>query len=601
MSKFGDEYKRLNAKQREAVDTIEGPVLVIAGPGTGKTQLLSLRVANILTRTDAAPENILCLTFTNKAANNMRERLLDLVGSASLRVMVKTFHSFAVEIMNRYPDYFWNGARLVTVPGTVQLEIIQSVLDKLPLRSPLARKFAGEYTAIADVQTGLRLVKEAGLTPEKLRALITANEKFIDLIEPKLIQLLDKPLRRQQLGSLQAGLETLPKQPINRLIAPLVSLDSVLVDSFSYAVHRDQEIGKLTNLSQWKQRWLQTVDGKKSMLNERKRNSWWLELATVYAGYRDMLHRQGYYDYADMLVEVISQLEQNPDMLSEVQEQFLYVLIDEFQDTNAAQLRIAHLVADHHTSNSQPNLMVVGDDDQSIFKFNGAELNNMLNFRQFYKLKKPIILTQNYRSSQAILDTAKRVAEMAHDRLVTREPDLNKNLVAARPPRQTGLITHFRYPTRQHQLAAVAKEIERRFSPRNSVAVLARGHDSLRRLAVMLLESGIDVRYEQRNNVLEHEAVQHIHIMAKIVTAIQAGDEETVNTYLPQLLQHPMWRVKATTLWQLAVANHHQPHWLHSLLHHSNKQLQKLANWLLWLSGQSSEAPLPVMIEYVRP
>src|ERR1700733_13907526 len=109
--KFREAYAQLNAAQQRAVDVIDGPLLVVAGPGTGKTQLLSTRVANILDKTDADASGILCLTFTNKAATNMRERLYELIGPASRNVVVRTFHSFAAEIMNQYPDYFWNGAR----------------------------------------------------------------------------------------------------------------------------------------------------------------------------------------------------------------------------------------------------------------------------------------------------------------------------------------------------------------------------------------------------------------------------------------------------------------------------------------------------------
>jgi DNA helicase-2/ATP-dependent DNA helicase PcrA len=109
---FQAAYKNLNAAQKKAVDAIDGPVLVIAGPGTGKTQLLSTRVANILQKTDTDASSILCLTFTNKAATNMRERLNQLIGPSSRYVVVRTFHSFAAELMNNYPDYFWQGARL---------------------------------------------------------------------------------------------------------------------------------------------------------------------------------------------------------------------------------------------------------------------------------------------------------------------------------------------------------------------------------------------------------------------------------------------------------------------------------------------------------
>ena len=133
MKEFDKAFKQLNPAQKQAVDSIEGPVLVIAGPGTGKTQLLSVRAANIIGSTDAFAENILCLTFTNSAARNLKQRIIDLVGSDGQRVVVKTFHSFAAEIISLYPDYFFNAARMDAAPEAVQLEGIESSVEKLPL------------------------------------------------------------------------------------------------------------------------------------------------------------------------------------------------------------------------------------------------------------------------------------------------------------------------------------------------------------------------------------------------------------------------------------------------------------------------------------
>src|SRR3989344_7349350 len=130
MGQFEHECKKLTARQKQAVDYLNGPLLVIAGPGTGKTQLLSARVANILKSTDVYPDNILCLTFTNKAADNMAQRLQELIGRDAQAVNVKTFHGLAADVMNRYPEYFWRGARLDIAPEAVQAEIIQQVLVK---------------------------------------------------------------------------------------------------------------------------------------------------------------------------------------------------------------------------------------------------------------------------------------------------------------------------------------------------------------------------------------------------------------------------------------------------------------------------------------
>ena len=595
---FEREYKKLNSAQRRAVDAIEGPVLVVAGPGTGKTQLLSVRVANILKQTDTSASNILCLTFTNFAAANMRSRLNDLIGPSAHRVIVRTFHSFAAEIMNQYPDYFWNGARLSTAPDATQLEIVRDILASLPLDNPLASRFAGSLTAINDVQKQINLAKEAGFTPAKLSAMINYNAAYLNTIEPLLVDLLSAPLSAKKLPALADAILNLPDHDIAEAVKPLRSLSSVLKDSLANALKADEGSGKTTNTGSWKKRWIQNENGVKAMHDERRRNAWWLAVADVYADYRDSLHVRGYYDYADMIVEVITQLQQKPELLASVQERFLYVLIDEFQDTNAAQLQLAHLVATHYSNADQPNLMVVGDDDQSIYAFNGAELNNMLNFKTTYPSTQTIILSDNYRSSQEILDTAKGIIEQADDRLVTRQPELSKDLRAASTAPK-GLIEHIEFPTRDHQLLAISEKIAAAWQENNqqSIAVLARNHDGLRRLSVYLNDRQIPISYEQQNNILESEVVRLVHILGQIIISIQRGDERSVNMLVAELIRFPAWEISATSLWQLAVKNYKSAHWLESMLEHEDEHLKAIAEWLLWLAGQM--VPLPRLIEYL--
>ncbi len=594
---FEREYHKLNPAQKRAVDAIEGPVLVVAGPGTGKTQLLSLRVAKILKQTDTAASSILCLTFTNFAAANMRQRLNSLIGASAHRVVVRTFHSFAAEIMNQYPDYFWNGARLSIAPDATQIEIIQDILGTLPLDDPLASRFGGSLTAINDVQQALKLTKEAGLTPGKLSAMINYNAAYINQVEPLLAELLSSPLSAKRLPALQEAIMALPDHAVAEAVKPLRSLSAVLKDGLLAAVAADDGSGKTTNTGAWKKRWLQTENGRKGLFDERRRNAWWLALANVYADYRDALHLRGYYDYADMVVEVISQLQQQPDLLAGVQERFLYVLIDEFQDTNAAQLQLAHLVATHFSQGDQPNLMAVGDDDQSIYAFNGAELNNMLNFRSTYPGTQTIVLTDNYRSTQALLDSAQKIIEQADDRLVNRQSDLSKMLRAVGTA-ESGLIEHRQYPTRDHELYAVAQTIAAAWPKAgdSTMAVLARGHDSLRRLSVLLNDLQVPIRYEQQNNILESEVVQLVFLLAQTVQAITAGHERQVNSLLARLVRFPVWGLTPLALWQLATANYGAPHWLDSLLQHDDDAVKALGNWLLWLSQQP--AALPLLLEY---
>ena len=600
METYEQFYKELNARQKEAVDTIDGPVLVIAGPGTGKTQLLSMRVANILRKTDTDPGSILCLTFTNKAAVNMKERLIRLTGGEARDVMVKTFHSFATELMNMYPDYFWNGAKLSTAPDAVQIEIIQSILSALPLNNPLALKFAGTFTAGKDVKDALKHVKEAGLTPEKLQAIIEANIRYIDLIEHDLVDILSKPLRANALPNIREAVHALPNQGVSGKLMPLKDLGLVMKESLDFALAQDEGTNKTTHTGTWKKRFIQTVEKEKGMHKERERNAWWLALVEVYASYRKALHERGHYDYSDMIVEVITQLQEHPSMRADVQEQFQYVLIDEFQDSNAAQLQLAHLISDHHANEGSPNLMAVGDDDQSIYKFNGAELNNMLSFETSYPTTKRIVLEENYRSSQAVLDASSNVIELAHDRLVLRDKTMSKHLVARNEPTKKGTLVHHSYPTQEEELSGVARLVAQEYrSGTHDIAILARDHGSLERLSSILVSLKIPIQYERQNNILEQPVIVQVHAITSLLVAIQAGNSTRVTALLSQTLRAPMWNLDPKTLWDLAVANQRGASWLDGMLNSKHVELQAIANWLLWLSSLSIHESLLVTIEHV--
>lgn len=593
-----DIFQNLNPEQLAAVKTTEGPLLVIAGPGTGKTQLLSSRAANILMSTDTQASNILCLTFTNKAAINMRDRLMQITNGKARDVVVKTFHSFSSEIMNTYPDYFWSGAKLSTAPDAVQLDIITSILSDLPLDNPLALKFAGAYTLIPDVQKGLKLAKDAGLTPEKLKSLIEINLAYIDSIEDQLSSITEKRLSKNNLDELLGKVQELPDQKIDDLIEPLVSLSSIMKEGLETAITNDKEIGKTTKTGEWKKHWVQNVDGKRAMHKERAKNIWWLALADVYKKYRKELHQRKYYDYSDMLVEVLQQIEKNPNLRADIQEQFLYIMIDEFQDTNAAQLRLAHLIADN-PSLDNPNFMAVGDDDQSIFKFNGAELNNMLSFKRSYPTCKQIVLTKNYRSNQQILDTAEKVILNATDRLVNIDRTINKKLTASNPSIKNGTIKHTVYRSQEDQINLISKSIAKSYSSEKSIAVIARSHSSLRQIASILNSLDVPLHYEQQRNILDHEIIKQAILLSQIAISIKSGDRSMASLYISQTLRHKMWSIDNKTLWELAILNRNNGSWLDALLESEEEKLVSIGNLFLELARISTTENLAVSIEHI--
>jgi DNA helicase-2/ATP-dependent DNA helicase PcrA len=595
--KFLAEYQKLNAEQKRAVDAIDGPVLVIAGPGTGKTQLLGMRVANILQKTDTSAASILCLTFTNKSADNMKRRLLEVIGADAQAVTVKTFHGLAADIMNRYPQYFWRGARLSIAPDAVQLEIIQQIMSRLPGDHPMALKFAGQFTLIDDAARSINLAKEAGLTPDKLRALIAANLEYIELIESAIKELAAIKVGPKTVAKIAQIVDGLPEQAIDQLITPLVSLQTVIKESFELAQSSYEVDGKTTPLSKWKARWLQKSDGQYGLFDERKRNDWWLAVADVYERYRNQLHARGYYDYADMLVETISQVEQNSDLRFSLQEQLQYVLIDEFQDTNAAQLRLAHLIADHEDL-ANPNIMAVGDDDQSIFKFQGAELSNMLGFTRQYPATKLIVLTDNYRSTQTLLDSADSIIAHAQYRLVNRLPNLSKKLRAAAPPSTKSLVEHRVFRSREEHLDGLADTARKLLESGQTVAVLARSHNSLRDMAMLLNQNGVPIAYEQSNNILEQPAIEQLYLILKLTALVKKGEISSVNELLSLTLRHPMWNVDPKVLWQFAIAQQTKHDWLTGMLNSKGAQLAGGGKWLERLTALSASEPLAVVVEF---
>ena len=163
---FTTRYDSLNVNQRRAVDHIHGPLLVLAGPGTGKTELLSMRAANILRQTDTLPSTILCLTFTDSGAANMRERLRSIIGADAYKVAIHTFHSFGTDIIGRNREYFFRGAEARPTDELTQYQLLAGLFDQLDWKSPLASKNHDEYVHLRDVQRTISEFNQSGLTQD---------------------------------------------------------------------------------------------------------------------------------------------------------------------------------------------------------------------------------------------------------------------------------------------------------------------------------------------------------------------------------------------------------------------------------------------------
>lgn len=335
-TRFEDQYKRLNPGQKEAVDSIEGPVMVVAGPGTGKTQVLTLRIANILLKTQVNPENILALTFSESASFAMRQRLLEIIGSLAYRVEISTFHSFANSIIQNFPEEFEDLISSESITEDEQMQYIEKIIEKEDLK--ILRPWGEPLFYARDILSAIGDLKKEGITPDNLA----------------------KAYKLQK-------------------------------ESFKNVPDLYHEKGQFRG--QMKGKYVQELKDMEKLK----------ELIKIYRAYSNLLLTSKKYDFNDMLIKTVKVLEKNKSLLLLQQEKYQYVLIDEHQDTNASQNRLIELLASFYEA---PNLFIVGDEKQAIYRFQGASIENFLYFKKKYPQALLINLIQNYRSGQIILDAS---------------------------------------------------------------------------------------------------------------------------------------------------------------------------------------------------
>ena len=365
--KYNAVYNNLNEQQRKAVDTIEGPVMVIAGPGTGKTQILSARIGKILLDTDAQPENILCLTYTDAGVVAMRKRLFNFIGSDAYKVNIYTFHAFCNDVIQENLSLFEKTA-LDPISELERIDLFKQLIDAFP-KNHLLKRYRGDvYFEINNLKNLFSTMKREGYTPQFI------NQKIDEYIT-------DLPLRDEYIA----------KRATKEFKKGDVRTDKI-----------DEEKEKMEKL--------------RAAVNEFDR-------------FQQMMRSRNRYDFDDMINWVIKAFEENKNLLTRYQEQFLYILVDEYQDTSGTQNKLVELLINYW---DVPNVFVVGDDDQSIYRFQGANIENMLNFAEnFQKDLLTIVLTNNYRSTQPILDVSKTIIDKNEERLVTQLPSLCKDLLSS--------------------------------------------------------------------------------------------------------------------------------------------------------------------------
>ncbi len=552
---FTSRYAKLNDRQKEAVDAIDGPLMVIAGPGTGKTELLSMRTANILNKTDTLPENILCLTFTESGATAMRERLTQIIGPAAYKVAIHTFHSFGSEVINQNGQYFYHGANFRPASELSAYELLRSIFDSLDFSNPLSLKMNNEYTHLSDTLTTISELKKSGLTNEELLQLLDANESVLDAVESDLSLIFATRISKAAIGLLSpiaTKLANLPEQDMPPGVAPLAN---VLALSIAHAVDEATESSSTKPITTWKNTHLEKNERGDLIFKDRKRSQKLRAVSYLYYQYLMKMQEAELYDFDDMVLRVVHAMEVFPDLRYNLQEKYLYVMVDEFQDTNLAQARILYNLTTSSSGNT-PNIMVVGDDDQAIYSFQGAEVGNILGFRDRYEDVKIITLTDNYRSAAQILDKARSVIVQGSDRLEQYIEEVDKTLTAHRKV-ATGKSNLTQYKRVEDERRAVVRAIKQQIDSDvnpDSVAVLARRHHELVDLLPYFADEDVAVNYERRDNVLDSEIITQLVLLSRIVQSLAAGEISDADVLLPQLLSHDAWGYDSQTIWKLSLS-----------------------------------------------
>lgn len=599
MGKFEEQLARLNTAQRHAVQTVQGPVLVIAGPGTGKTQLLSMRVANILRETDAGPANILCLTFTEAAARNMRERLAGMIGEAAYHVSIHTFHSFGSDIIQKYPEYFMDQPLVKPVDDLGAYEVLRDIFAGLGHSNPLRLMLGDDYLHLHSAQAAISWLKQAGIEADDLRKLATANHAFIQFAEP----LIEPVFAERPSPKLLPRYEQLLQQ-LRSYESP--EADTTLADLFTAelaeAIMAVEPTGRYAKpITEWRNKWLVQNQLKTWVLADRRRNRFLEALAGVYAKYQADLAERGWYTFDDMILRTIRALEQNEELRLTLQEQYQYILVDEYQDTNGAQNRLLDLLADSPVHEGRPNLMVVGDDDQAIYRFQGAHMSIMLDFATRWRDVEQVVLTENYRSGEQLLHLARHVITQGQERLETSLPHLSKELTSGLASQPKAIVMRPQAASELDQYSyvaqAIAELIKHGTSPRG-IAVLAPKHSLLKNLVPYLVDQNIPLSYERREHILEQPRIQELLDLAELVQAAAAGEWHLVDSLLPKVLSADYWELAPVDLWQLSMhAYQSRKFWLEHMLEHNQRQVRHFAEALQVLAKSAHRQPLDLLLD----
>ncbi len=452
---FTEALSKLNEDQQKAVQQIDGPVMVIAGPGTGKTQILSVRIGQILRETDAQAHNVLCLTFTDAATIAMRTRLVEIIGPEAHKIHIYTFHGFCNQVIQENLDIFGNYRQLEHLSDLEKVDVYKEIIDGMAQTHRLKRLKGDPYFEAKRLSNLFDMMKRENLT------------------EQEIISRVDEYLARR--------LENTEDK-----------------DLYYTRKYKDNPAGSLKQ-----KKWDELND----KMNDLK------AAAGLFDQYKAILDRMGRYDYNDMITWVLRRFEQDENLLATYQERYQYFLVDEYQDTNGSQKRILELLISFWEDS--PNAFIVGDDDQAIYRFQGANMKNIEDFQNQYQ-PEVVVLKNNYRSNQLILDLSKSLIELNQERIINHPAlQLEKELIASH-----GEIMHDQtkpilreFANLAQEQAWIIQEIERLYtldSNLDEVAIIYRNHSQVEKITSVLEKKNIPINVKRKVNILKHPLIDNL-------------------------------------------------------------------------------------------
>ena len=582
----------LNARQKQAVEYLEGPLLVLAGPGTGKTQLLSEKVAYILKNTDTNPENILCLTFTETGASNMRERLKTTIGKDAMKVNINTYHAFGSDILMQYKNFASDFERNLdsAIDEVTQYKVVKEIQSGLNGRDIL------KGDAVKDIVAVISAAKAASLTASDLATVAQQNIEdsavLSKVISPLLKEIVPRNFEISFDKAYRPIYEILKDYEDTKPILKSVERNiNILARDLKEAMTFAESEQKIKPLSEWKDKYFEKDEAGNYLLKDRVANKKLASIANVMAKYDDVLAANGWFDFDDMIQEALRVLQTDAGFKATLSERYQFIMLDEFQDTNPSQFAIIKELTDYE----KPLIMAVGDDDQAIYEFQGALSTNLSDFQRHYEAN-VIPLVDNYRSTQEILDLSRKIINEAPDRFADKE------LFSHRESPQKSQIYRHEFLSSDMEYGFVAEKIAGLIKSgvsQSQIAVISyKTKYFMPLLPYLKARPEINIAYEKKEDLLEDEKIHEILTISRFI--YELANDKRISVPILEILSYPFFDLPVLDVIKLTQkARDDKKSVFEELSSSDNPKLAEVATFLGNLVAKSFNEPLEIFFDYL--